>query len=213
MAFLVYKLTCTVSGKSYVGITARALETRWLEHCARARQGVREGRLSPAIRKYGAEAFTREILATADTEDQARSLETHFIRELGTLDGGYNCNEGGAGWLVIPDDVRQKISAAQRGKVISDEAKAKMSAAKKAAPSAHHLADHLLKGAANPRARSYLVRFPDGSERVVTGLRKFCRDLGLASSGALRRGCVSRGHQLLDSDVASGQATHNQGEF
>lgn len=113
MAILVYKLTCAVSGKSYVGITARSLDTRWLEHCARARQGTRTySRLYCAIRKYGAETFTREVIATADTEEQARSLECAFIRQLDTFANGYNANEGGHGWLIVPDEVKRKSAEA-----------------------------------------------------------------------------------------------------
>lgn len=180
MAFLVYKLTNTANGKAYVGITARALDTRWLEHCKRAREGVRESRLYAAIRKYGFEAFTREVIATADTEEGVRSLECAFIRDLDTYGNGYNSNLGGNGHLHFPEHIRRKISDAQRGKVISPECRTKMSAAKIGDPRcANHLGVHVSKGSANPRARRCTIRMPDGSERAVLGLRAFCRENGL----------------------------------
>lgn len=177
MAILVYKVVCTASGKAYVGITARALDTRWFEHVSRAREGGRDSRLHDAIRKYGVDAFTREVIATADTEDEARSLERHFIKALGTWDNGYNCNEGGCGWLKIPESVKRKIGDAQRDKVIPEESRMKMSAAKKGkSECAGNFGEHTRKGAANPRAHAFLIRFPDGSEREVVGLRAFARE-------------------------------------
>lgn len=176
MAILVYKLTNAANGKAYIGITSRSLDMRWLEHCGRARQGVRNSRLAMAMRKYGEQSFTREILTTCETEDEARSLETHFILHFDTYATGYNANEGGHGALHFTAEQRRKIGDAQRGKVNSPEARAKMSAAKKTRPSPHHLGKHLLKGAANPRASIFTVRCPDGSEHEVTGLRAFCRE-------------------------------------
>lgn len=197
MAFLVYKLTNTANGKAYVGITARALDTRWLEHCQRAREGVRESRLYAAIRKYGFEAFTREVIATADTEEEVRSLECAFILNLGTYQGGYNCNEGGCGWLDMPAHVRRKIGDAQRGKTISAECRAKMSAAKKGDKSfAARFGDNLLKGAANPRAHAAIIRFPDGAEREVIGLRAFAREHGLNYTHLKDRG-RTKGHIVV----------------
>lgn len=180
MAILVYKLTCTVSGKSYVGITGRALDTRWLEHCQRAREGLRNSRLYDAMRKYGLDAFSREVIATADSEDEARSLECAYIKELGTYEGGYNANEGGCGWLKVPDDVCRKIGEAQKGKIITDECRAKMSSAKLGDKRmATHLGDNTKTGSHNPRAHAAVIRFPDGSENHVVGLRAFALERGL----------------------------------
>lgn len=180
MAVLVYKLTCGVSGKAYVGITARALDTRWLEHCQRARQGQRNSRLYDAMRKYGLDAFSREVIATADTEDEARSLERAFILELRTYESGYNANEGGCGWLSVPESVRRKSSETQKGRTVPAETRAKMSAAKLGDKRmAAHFGDHTQKGANNPRAHSFLIRFPDGSTQLIRGLRAFCREHGL----------------------------------
>lgn len=199
MAILVYKLTCAVSGKSYVGITARALDTRWLEHCARAREGTRtSSRLYLALRKYGPEAFTREVIATADTQEQARSLECAFIKQLDTFANGYNANEGGHGWLIVPPEMRKKIGDAQRGKVIPAESRAKMSAAKLGrSECAENFGDHTQKGAANPRAIWFAISCPDGPLRIGAGLRAFIRDHNLSSRHLKDRG-VSKGFYLLD---------------
>lgn len=148
MAILIYKLTCAATGKSYVGITARALDTRWLEHCQRAKHGTRQfSKLYQAMAKHGLDAFTREVIATADTEEEARSLECAFIRQLDTFQNGYNANEGGHGWLTVPDRVRQKSAASQRGKIISAETRERMSAAKRGrSECANQFGAHTKKG-------------------------------------------------------------------
>lgn len=214
MAYLVYKLTNSVNGKAYVGITARSLDTRWLEHCARARQGARtESRLYSALRKYGLDVFIREVIGTCDTEDEARAAETAFIRELGTYERGYNANEGGHGWLHVPENVRRKSSASQKGREIDTATRAKMSAAKLGDPRcADHLAAHTRKGSDNPRAKAYLVSLPDGSEQVIVGLRAFMRANGVAS-GAFRRGCRSNGFKRIAtlSQIPTFIATSMQG--
>ena len=199
MAILVYKLTCTVSGKSYVGITARALDTRWLEHCGRARQGTRTfSRLYAAIRKYGAEAFTREIVATADTQEQARSLECAFIQRLDTFANGYNANEGGHGWLIVPEEVKRKSAETQRGRTLPLETRARMSAAKKGHRElAENFGHHTQKGSSNPRAVWFVMSCPDGTLRVERGLRDFIRNNALSMRHLKARG-HSKGFYLLD---------------
>lgn len=210
MAFLVYKLTHTANGKAYVGMTARALDTRWLEHCQRALQGQRGSRLYDAMRKYGIESFTREIIATADTDDEARSLERAFIRDLGTYENGYNANLGGCGALHFTPEQRRKIGDAQRGKVIPAESRAKMSAAKKGDRAmAARLGDHTEKGRANPRSIEFTVRLPNGDVRRLKGLRAFCRANGLQLF-KLKSRSQHKGFALLSRSSTNSVTTEKQ---
>jgi|ERR1700677_1921465 len=199
MAILIYKLTCAVSGKSYVGITARALDTRWAEHCQRARHGTRKfSRLYLAMEKYGAETFTREIVATTDSEEEARNLERTFIIQFDTFANGYNANEGGHGWLIVPEEVKRKSGAAQRGKIVSQETRARMSAAKLGrSECADHFGNHTQKGAINPRAIWFAMSCPDGTLRIQAGLRDFMRRHNLSARHLKVRG-HTKGFYLLD---------------
>jgi group I intron endonuclease len=197
MTHLVYKARNVKNGKSYVGITARSLTERRLEHQKRAREGVRNSRLYQAMRKYGAESFDWTVLAEAGAEQEVRALETHFIRQFDTMNSGYNCNEGGAGFLNMPEHIKRKIGDAQRGKVISDECKAKMSAFRKENPNPENFGEHLSKGASNPRATWFAMSCPDGLLRIQCGLRDFVRDHGLHMRHLKARG-RSKGFHLLD---------------
>lgn len=196
--FLVYKLTNTINGKAYIGITARSEPERWSEHKVRAKQGVRNSRLYDAIRKYGPDAFNREVIATASTEDELRELEKRYIQEFNTYDAGYNSNIGGHGFLEFPEHIRIKIGKAQKGKIISPESRKKMSAAKLGdSRCAIHFGEHTQKGGLNPRSKSFRIQLPDGSEQVVRGLRAFCREKEIYLSHMYIRG-KSKGFVLLE---------------
>ena len=195
--FVVYKITNLTNGKAYIGISSRPASVRWSEHKVRTRQGVRNSRLYSAIRKYGPEAFSVETLTTTASETEVRELETQYIKQFDTYENGYNSNLGGHGFLVFPDEIRKKIGLAQVGKVISVETRQKMSKAKRGKKEcADHLGQHTSKGSANPRSKSYLMRFPDGSEQVITGMREFCRLNGLAQDKFFTRG-KTKGFVLL----------------
>lgn len=196
--YLVYKLTNTVNGKVYIGITSRTLAARWKEHVERARQGSRNSRIHVAMRKYGNEAFTREVIAVASSDAEVRQMERDQIQAHNSFERGYNANLGGHGLLEYSAEIRAKIGAAQKGKVISVESRQKMSAAKLGqSVCAENFGDHTKKGAENPRARRFKFRLPDGTELVVTGMRAFCRDNGLHIAHINGRG-HSKGHVLLE---------------
>lgn len=95
----VYLITNTTNGQKYVGLTTGSIRKRWNEHkCAAKYDAIRP--LYRAMRKHGVEAFTIEVLATADTLDDLKRLECSFIHELRTFaphGGGYNLTLGGDG--------------------------------------------------------------------------------------------------------------------
>ncbi len=192
----VYKVTNTENGKSYIGITSRSTDKRWKEHLSRAKSGQRNGRLYAALRKYGEEKFEVTTIDQVDCEDSVRELEKKYIQEFDSYENGYNCNLGGYGFLTVPDDIRKKISEAQKGKVISEETKKKMSEAKLGdSRCAKHLGEHTNEGASNPRSRYFLVSGPNGVE-VGRGFRAFCRDNNIYQSHMHTRG-HSKGFKLL----------------
>lgn len=116
MSAIIYLLTNTVNGKQYVGQTSRGLEERWRDHCSKAR-GVSNYMLHNAIRKYGPDVFTREILEHT-TVDKINDRETYWIAEIKTHQSGYNMTEGGEGTrgIIRSESYRAKMSAAKKGK-------------------------------------------------------------------------------------------------
>lgn len=96
--FCVYVITCTVSGKQYVGKAADP-EKRWAAHwAAKNSKSARHRPLYRALRKHGKAAFTLSVLSWHDTEAGAFAGERASIARLGTLaPSGYNLTEGGEG--------------------------------------------------------------------------------------------------------------------
>lgn len=96
MSIIIYKYT-SPSGKSYIGQTSIPIMERYSAHCSQARQGS-ELMFHQAIRKYGEENFTVEILEE-DIGDitLADDAEKYWIEYFDTFKNGYNMTEGGHG--------------------------------------------------------------------------------------------------------------------
>lgn len=127
--FEVYVITNLVNGKQYVG-KARNAQRRWWDHCARVNYGSTCA-IHRAIRKYGRDAFTVEVLERTDTESAAFEAERGHIVRLRTNEHGYNMTEGGegcSGYRHTPESLK-KMGAVHRGQVWTAEQRARMSEA------------------------------------------------------------------------------------
>ena len=112
-AFLVYKHTAP-NGKSYIGQTNN-LNRRNAIH--KSTTGCRA--FSSAIKKYGWDAFTHEILAEGLTLEEANRLEQELIESHNTLSpNGYNLKTGGKNGRPSEESIR-KSADARRGKKLS----------------------------------------------------------------------------------------------
>ena len=84
----IYKITNKINGKIYIG-QSNDIKRRFLEHTYRDKLPI-----DIAIKKYGKENFSFEILEECPTE-QLNEKETYWIKELKALKYGYNCTIGG----------------------------------------------------------------------------------------------------------------------
>lgn len=120
--YMIYKHTCIVTNKSYIGQT-KNLDKRNKEHSRLSSACVA---LRNAVKKYGWKNFTTEILAETLTLDQANELEERLIAEHNTLaPRGYNLQAGGKNHTVA-ECVRLKISNKKKGIPRTEEAKQRM---------------------------------------------------------------------------------------
>ncbi len=119
------------SGKKYVGVSTAGWKARWRSHTFDARHGSALP-LHQAIRKYGAGAFTHEVLQVCADAEEAATAEQTWIERLQThvSVGGYNATLGGTGIHGVSQEARERIGAAHRGKTVSVEARARMSASR-----------------------------------------------------------------------------------
>ena len=113
MPFTIYCHTNTVNGKKYVGQTQLTMEKRWAAHVHQARSKRGSRALMGAIRKYGSDAFTHEVLEVVATAEEADAAEKLWIEKLGCLaPGGYNLDGGGRATHDVHESTRALLSAA-----------------------------------------------------------------------------------------------------
>lgn len=74
--WLIYRITCLVTGKAYIGLTRRSLEVRWRAHLSNARHRYDEEHgmiIGRAIRKHGQKNFRLEIVSSHHTQRNGRN--------------------------------------------------------------------------------------------------------------------------------------------
>ena len=144
---VIYKITCLVSNKIYIGKTTKTIEIRLKEHF----YSKSIEHLHNAIRKHGKENFKIEILCYCYNEIGLNYKEVELIAKYDCRNReiGYNILPGGEGfgggknhpWFgrAHSDETKQKLSELNKGeknprfgKIVSQETKNKMSEASKA---------------------------------------------------------------------------------
>jgi group I intron endonuclease len=117
---IVYVVTNTANGSSYVGKTCRTLSRRWAEHCSG--RTMRRYPLGRAIKKYGKIVFSVEPLARGLDAEEASLIERQWIA---ILKPAYNLTAGGDGTSGLvrgpfTAEHKAKLSAAHKGNNIGN---------------------------------------------------------------------------------------------
>ena len=129
---IIYMATNMINNKLYIGQTIRSLEQRKCEHIYDALNKRNTMYFGRAIRKYGPENFTWDILHECNNIDFLNRLEIFYIGYYNTFgnDNGYNLTLGG--WNSLKStETRNKISIGNKGKHHSIKSRIKMSEAAK----------------------------------------------------------------------------------
>lgn len=116
--FCVYKLTNSVTGKSYIGQTTQNIVERFQDHRARAK-GAEKNRsaIHHAIARYGWETFHKSVIEICQSQEELDSAEQHWIKFFNTIaPNGYNIAAGGSGGGAMTAEIKEKIAKAKRGK-------------------------------------------------------------------------------------------------
>jgi hypothetical protein len=92
MTYTIYKIS-SPSHKAYVGVTRQHVSKRWQQHYQRALKTNLSHPFLQAIRKYGVDAFTVEVVTQCPTKEQALRLEVEHITRLNGH--SYNLSPGG----------------------------------------------------------------------------------------------------------------------
>lgn len=120
----VYKITNLQNNKIYIGQTIYSIEKRFHRHIQDALSKRLDTHLARAIRKYGKESFTIEVIDTASTREELTTKESYWIQFLDSIKNGYNETSaeyrsgGNTYFSKSPEEMEQiknKLSENKRG--------------------------------------------------------------------------------------------------
>lgn len=100
---IIYVIKNDINDKLYVGKTVTTLANRWLHH--KDDYQKYDWHLYRAMRKYGIEHFWIEKIEDC-ADEVINEREKYWIKELNTLEKGYNMTPGGDGRITLD---REKI--------------------------------------------------------------------------------------------------------
>ncbi len=113
--YILYRITCKPTGKIYVGV-----HKSWGNKASERYLGSGL-RIRAAVKKYGRGAFTREVLKTFDTSQEAFMAESMIVtKEFLNREDVYNLALGGRGGILSAETIK-KMSAARIGKKLSEK--------------------------------------------------------------------------------------------
>lgn len=127
----VYKITCTVNNKIYVG-SAKNLYSRFSRHRSNLNTNKHHNVfLQRAVNKYGKDVFEIEILEFIENPEYLLQREQYYIDTLKVYDHniGFNIAIQAGSKLGIPtsDETKSKISNSLKGRKHTEETKLKIS--------------------------------------------------------------------------------------
>ena len=135
MTHYIYKITNLLNNKIYIGQTNNP-RSRWT--CHKQHSSIKpDTAIDRAIAKYGHNNFIFEVIATClslgnNRSDQylADEVEIHIIAQekSQTINNiGYNVSSGGNKGKIVTENTKRKMSAARKGFCVSSETKRKIS--------------------------------------------------------------------------------------
>ena len=86
----IYKITNIQNNKVYIGQTIRPVQERFNRHLNDALHNVIDTHFARAIRKYGKDSFSWEVIDTANTQEELTIKERYWIQYYNSVKEGYN---------------------------------------------------------------------------------------------------------------------------
>jgi group I intron endonuclease len=125
---IIYRITSTITQKSYIGQTIFNLEKRWKQHT----QETPNTHFHKAIHKYGVECWSLEILENVENINLLNEREIYWIEYYDTFKNGYNLTIGGDGMKNYKHSTEtiEKMRQTKLGKTFTDKHKHNLRQAK-----------------------------------------------------------------------------------
>lgn len=150
---IIYRATCLITNKPYIGFSTQTLEKRKRDHFNAAFKYFSDYKFHRALRKYPNESgWIWEIIYKNIPREQLGVAEMCAIYTNNSVNNGYNLTFGGEGGNQS-EESRIKMSNARKGKPLSDKTKKRMSLSRTAIwqnPEIRRKMSDLKKGKNNP---------------------------------------------------------------
>lgn len=128
---LIYKITCLINQKIYVGQTTSALDKRISSYKSAVsvyKNGKYKARskIIPALAKYGFDNFEFSILENVDIQKELDEKEKYWISKLDSCnrETGFNIQLGGFGVGKHSDETKKIMSDKKKGQIPYNKGKA-----------------------------------------------------------------------------------------
>ena len=109
----IYKFTHIESGRCYIGQTIQDPYRRRLEHISDSKHTTKEYHFHNALRKYGIDSFTFEIIAAANSLEELNLLEEKYVEQFDSISNGFNIRQAG-GNKLHSEESKKRMSESQK---------------------------------------------------------------------------------------------------
>jgi group I intron endonuclease len=109
----IYKWTHITSGKCYIGQSIQSPNQRRLEHINDSKYTTKTYHFHNALRKYGIDTFTWEVIATANSIEELNLLEEQYVTQYDSINNGFNIRQAGNNKLHSKES-KQRMSESQK---------------------------------------------------------------------------------------------------
>lgn len=116
----VYRATNEINGKIYIGMTTKTLEYRRKKHIEKNKNN--QTHFKRALRKYGNDNFTWQILFSSKKKKELIDKEIFYIKKYDTFNNGYNMTLGGEGLFGFSfnEESKMKMSETHKKRAAAD---------------------------------------------------------------------------------------------
>jgi group I intron endonuclease len=95
----IYKFTHVETNRCYIGQTVQSPNQRKLEHISGSRYSEKTHHFHNALKKYGTDSFTFEVIAIANSLEELNLLEEQYVTEYDSINNGFNIRQPGGNKL------------------------------------------------------------------------------------------------------------------
>ena len=117
----IYKITCLVNQKVYIGQTSETIERRFARHMG-YQKNEHDTKFYRAIKKYGKDNFKIEAIDSAETQAELDQKEIYYINFYNSVKEGYNSKDsmGKCGGDTLTEhqniaEIKEKIRQSKLG--------------------------------------------------------------------------------------------------